>query len=63
MATFKVGVRHRDGRVNHYVVNNVEAWNEARDFVLASVPSARVVLAVVDGVDRRRSAPVVKDAA
>lgn len=49
----KVGVRHRNGKINHVVVNGVESWREARDFVLSQTPSARVVLAVIDGGDRR----------
>ena len=55
--TVKVGVRHRNGKINHVVVNGVESWNEARDYVLSQVPSVRVVLAVIDGADRRAPMP------
>lgn len=49
----KVGVRHRNGKINHYDISGVESWSEARDYVLSQVPSARVVLAVIQGGDRR----------
>lgn len=55
--SIKVGVRHRNGKINHAVVNGVTSWSEARDYVLSQMPSAGVVLAVIDGGDRR--APVV----
>lgn len=51
--SIKVGVRHRNGKINHVVVNGVNDWAEARDYVLSQMPSARVVLAVIDGRDRR----------
>lgn len=49
----RVGVRHRNGSIQHYEVNNVESPGEARAFVLASVPTARTVMAVIEGGDRR----------
>lgn len=52
MAT-KVGVRHRNGSTNHYEVNNVESAEQAREYVLANVPTARTVMALVIGGDRR----------
>jgi len=55
--SIKVGVRHRNGSINHVVVNGVDTWNEARDYVLSQMPSARVVLAVIEGGDRRAPAP------
>ena len=51
--SIKVGVRHRNGKINHVVVTGVESWSEARDYVLSQMPSARVVLAVINGGDRR----------
>jgi hypothetical protein len=55
--SIKVGVRHRNGKINHVVVNGAASWSEARDYVLSQMPSARVVLAVIEGGDRRVSAP------
>lgn len=51
--SIKVGVRHCNGKINHVVVNGAGGWREAREYVLSQMPSARVVLAVVDGGDRR----------
>lgn len=47
--SIKVGVRHRNGKINHVVVNGAGGWREAREYVLSQMPTARVVLAVVDG--------------
>ena len=49
----KVGVRHRNGKINHVAVTGVGSWSEARDYVLSQMPSARVVLAVIEGGERR----------
>lgn len=51
--SIKVGVRHRNGKINHVVVNGAAGWREAREYVLSQMPSARVVLAVIGGGDRR----------
>ena len=51
--SIKVGVRHRNGKINHIAVTGAASWSEARDYVLSQMPSARVVLAVIDGGDRR----------
>ncbi len=51
--SIKVGVRHRNGKVNHIVVNGASSWREAREYVLSQMPSARVVLAVIEGGERR----------
>lgn len=55
--SIKVGARHRNGKINHYEVNGVSDWAEARAYVLSQVPSAHAVLAVIDGGDRRAPAP------
>lgn len=51
--SIKVGVRHRNGKVNLVVVNGTGSWVEAREYVLSQMPSARVVLAVIEGGERR----------
>lgn len=51
--SIKVGVRHRNGKINHVVVNGAGGWREAREYVLSQMPTARVVLAVIEGGDRR----------
>ena len=55
--SIKVGVRHRNGKINHVVVNGAGGWREAREYVLSQMPSARVVLAVIVGGDRRGTSP------
>ena len=57
----RVGARLRDGTIKHYDVANLSDPQAARAFVFESVPSARVVVAVVDG--GRGKAPAVKEAA
>ena len=45
----RVGMRHRNGRIELVDVSNVGDWDEARKFVLEQRPSARVVMALVVG--------------
>ena len=51
--SMKVAVRHRNGSINHYNVTGVEDWRDARDYVLSQVPTARTVMALIIGGDRR----------
>ena len=61
--TVRVGVRHRNGKINHIDVNGTSDWAEARAFVLSQVPTARVVLAMICGGSGRQAAPTEKAAA
>ena len=51
----KVAVRHKNGKINHYSVNGIEAsatadeYQRAREFVRREVSTARVILAVIPG--------------
>lgn len=51
--TTRVGVRHRNGTIKHYDVSGTNTPEEARAFVLSQVPTARTVMALVIGGDRR----------
>ena len=45
----RVGMRHRNGRIELVDVSNVGDWDEARKFVLEQRPSVRVVMALIVG--------------
>lgn len=53
----RVGARLRDGSIKHYDVLNISDPQQARAFVFENVPSARVVMAVVE-CTRRAPTPM-----
>jgi hypothetical protein len=56
----RVGVRHRNGKVQLLDASGCAGWKEAREYVLEQLPSAGVVLALIVGKLPR---PTVRQAA